>query len=88
MANHHFREFPDLIEFYTTIGTSTILKEEYTTIEKHTILKDIKNFITIPNQILQVFHTTIGQYPTQNDFLAITPKDISYWEFYLKYHNN
>ena len=28
-----FRELPNLIEYYTTIGKDTLLKEEYTTIE-------------------------------------------------------
>ena len=36
MANQGIGEFPDLIEYYTTIGNGTILKEEYTTIENHT----------------------------------------------------
>ena len=28
MANDGFREFPDLIEQYTTMGNGTLLKEE------------------------------------------------------------
>ena len=28
-----FREFPNLIEYYTTIGNSTLLKEEYITMD-------------------------------------------------------
>ena len=44
MAYLDFKEFPDLIEYYTTIGTGTILKEKYTTIVNCTLLKDIKNF--------------------------------------------
>ena len=28
-----FKEFPNLIEYYTTIGNGTLLKEEYTTIK-------------------------------------------------------
>ena len=67
MAIHGFREFPNLIEYYTTIGkyyttigNSTILKEEYTIIGNHTLLKDIDNLMYLtqlnfsedtPNQI-------------------------------------
>ena len=50
-----------------------------------------------PNQILHmlttlilwstIFFTTIWQYPTLYDFLAITPEDISCWEYYLTYPN-
>ena len=106
MANHGFGEFPNIIKHYTTIVTSTLLKEGYTMIENHTILKDIKNFVyltqlyfmeDIPNQILHMlstlvllskhFLTTIGQYPTLYDFLAIAPKEISHWEYYLTYPN-
>ena len=63
MTNLGFREFPDLIEYYTTIGTGTILKGEYTTIENFTLLKDINNLMyltqpnfleDIPNQILHM----------------------------------
>ena len=48
-----------------------------------------------PNQILHMlstlllwlktFYTTIGQYPDLYDFLAITPKEISNWDYYLSY---
>ena len=33
------------------------------------------------------FFTTIGQYPTLYDFLAIAPKDIFHWEYYVAYPN-
>ena len=33
MAYLDFMKFPDLIEYYTTIGNGTLLKEEYTTME-------------------------------------------------------
>ena len=46
-----------------------------------------------PNQILHIFsalilwlktfYTTIGQYPTIYDFLAIAPEDMSHWKYYL-----
>ena len=45
MAYQEFDEFPDLIEYYTTIGNGTSLKEEYTTIKESTLLKDIKHFL-------------------------------------------
>ena len=46
-----------------------------------------------PNQILHIlstivvenFYTTIGQYPTLYDFLAIAPKEIFHWNYYLSY---
>ena len=43
MAYLDLREFPDLIEHCTTIGTGTLLKEKHTNIENHTLLKDIDN---------------------------------------------
>ena len=91
MAYLEFNEFPDLIEYYSTIGNGTLLKEEYTSIKECTLLKDIKHSLYLtqsyfsddtPNQILHLmstlllcsktFYTTIGQYPTLYDFLAIT----------------
>ena len=45
MAYLDFREFPDVIKYYTTIGNGTQLKEELTTMENHTLLKDIENFM-------------------------------------------
>ena len=33
IAYQELNEFPDLIEYYTTIGNGTLLKEEYTTIK-------------------------------------------------------
>ena len=90
MAYQEFNKFPDLIEYYTTIGNGTILKEKYTTIKECKLLKDIKHFLYLtqsyfsddtPNQILHLmstlilwlitFYTTIGQYPTLYDYLAI-----------------
>ena len=32
------------------------------------------------NIVVENFYTTIGQYPTLYDFLAITPEDIYCWE--------
>ena len=100
-----FKEFLDLIVYYTTIGTGTLLKEEYNTLKDCTLLKDIKIFMYLtkpyfsentPNQIpimfstllwLRTFYTIIGQYPTLYDFLAITPEEISCWNYYLTYPN-
>ena len=36
MAYLDFEEFPDLIEYYNTIGNGTLLKEEYTTMDNWT----------------------------------------------------
>ena len=90
MDYQEFNKFPNLIEYYTSIGNGTLLKEEYTTIKECTLLKDIKHFLYLtqsyfsdntPNQILhqmstlilwsKAFYTTIGQYPTLYDYLAI-----------------
>ena len=106
MAYLEFEEFPDHIEYYTTIGTGALLKEEYATIKNCTLLQDIKNFMYLtqpyfledtPNQILLMlsvlilwlknFYTTIGQYPTIYDLLAITQEEISHWKCYLTYPN-
>ena len=45
MSYQEFDKFPDLIEYYTTIGNGTLLKEEYTTIKESTLLKDIERFL-------------------------------------------
>ena len=68
MAYHCFREFPNLIKYYTSIGNGTQLKEEYNTIGNHTLLQDINNLEYIPqpkfsedtpNQILNMLSTLI-----------------------------
>ena len=68
MAYLDFKEFPDLIKYYTTIGNGTLLKEEYNTIENHALLKDIKDSMYLtqpcfledtPNQILHMLSTLI-----------------------------
>ena len=45
-----FREFPDLIEYYTTMRNGTIPKDESTTIENHTLILDVHYFENLPNQ--------------------------------------
>ena len=71
MAYHGFREFPNLIEYYTAIRTGALLNKEYATIENCTLLKDINNLIYLtqlnfsedtPNQILHMFSTLILWY--------------------------
>ena len=68
MAYLEFNEFPDLIEYYTTIGNGTLLKEEYTTIKECTLLKDIEHFMYLtqsyfsddtPNQLLHIMSTLL-----------------------------
>ena len=63
-----FREFPNLIEYYTTIINGALIKEKYTTIENYTLLKDVDNLIyhtqpnfseDTPNQILHILSTLI-----------------------------
>ena len=106
MAYLDFEEFPNLIEYYTTIVNSTLLLEDYTTIENCRLLNDTDdlmyltqpNFLEdIPNQILHMlstlllwlktFYTTIGQYPTLYDLMAIASEEISCWNYYLMYPN-
>ena len=68
MAYQEFDEFPDLIEYYTTIGDGTILKQKYTTIKECTLLNDIEHFLYLtqsyfledtPNQILHITSTLL-----------------------------
>ena len=68
MAYLEFDEFPDLIEYYITIGNGTLHKKEYTTIKECTLLKDIENFMYLtqsyfledtPNQILHIMSTLL-----------------------------
>ena len=68
MAYQEFNKFYDLIEYYTTIGNGTLLKDKYTTIKECTLLKDIQHFLYLtqsyfsdntPNQILHLMGTLI-----------------------------
>ena len=68
MAYLEFDKFADLIEYYTTIGNSTIHKHKYTTIKECTLLKDIEHFMYLtqsyflddtPNQILHIMSTLL-----------------------------
>ena len=68
MAYLEFEEFPDFINYCTTLGNSTLLKKEYTTIKDCTLLKDIENIMYLtqlyfwdntPNQILYILSTLL-----------------------------
>ena len=48
MAYLESYEFPNLIEYYTTIDNCTLLEEEYNTIKEYTLLKDIKLTFYVP----------------------------------------
>ena len=73
--------------------TGPLLKD----IENFLYLTQLKFMEDTPNQILHMlstlilwlksFYTTIGQYPTLYDFLAIAPEEISHWKYYLMYPN-
>ena len=52
MAYQEFNEFPNLIEYYTTIGNGILFKEEYTTIKESTLLKDIEHFLYLTQSYL------------------------------------
>ena len=69
MAYLEFEDFPNLIEYYTTIGNGTLLKEGCTTIKECTLLKDIEHFMYLtqsyfsdntPNQILHTMSTVLS----------------------------
>ena len=69
MAYQEFDKFPDLIEYYTTIGNGTLHKEEYTTIKESTLLKEMQHFLYLTqsyfsndthNQILHLMITLIS----------------------------
>ena len=69
MAYLEFNEFPDLIKYYTTIGTGTLLKEKYTTIKECALLEDIDHFMyhtqsyflkNTSNQILHIMSTLLS----------------------------
>ena len=68
MACLDFGEFPEPVEYYTTIVHGTLLKEEYINMENHTLLKDNKHFMYLtqpngmedtPDQILHMLCTLI-----------------------------
>ena len=69
MVYLEFEEFPNLIKYYTTIGSSTLLNEMYTTIKECTPPKDIEHFMYLtqsyfldntPNQILHIMSTLLS----------------------------
>ena len=78
-----------LKEQYTTIKECTLLKD----IEHFMYLTKSYFSDNTPNQILHIMstlllwskrlYTTIGQYPTLYDFLAITQEDLIQWEYHL-----
>ena len=82
-----------LKEEFTTIKECTQLKD----IENFMYLTKLYFKEDTPNQILHILstlllwskslYTTIGQYPTLYDFLAIAPEEISHWNYYLTYPN-
>ena len=68
ISDLEFDEFPDLIEYYTTIGNGILLNEECTTFKQYTLLKDIEHFLNLtqsyflddtPNQILHIMSTLL-----------------------------
>ena len=83
-----FSKFPDHIEYYNTIGSGALLKEEYTTIENFTLTKDIDNLMYLtqlnvsedtPNQILCMLSTLILWWKVSTLILAnILPYMVSW----------
>ena len=88
-----FREFPNVIKYYTIIGNGTLLKEEDTTTGNCTLLKDIDYLMHLnqphfsedmPNQILHMLSTLILWLKRFTLLLAnILPHTIS-WPSHLK----
>ena len=78
-----------LEEDYTTIKECTLLRD----IEHFLYLTQSYLLDDTPNQILhlmgklilwsKIFYTTIGQYPSLYDYLAITQEDLIHWEYHL-----
>ena len=78
---------------YTKIGNFTLLKD----LDYFVYITKLDFQEETPNQIMhmlstlllwsKIFYSTIGQYPTLYDFLAIAPEDICCWEYYLAYPN-
>ena len=74
---------------YNPIENCTLLKD----INNFMYLTQLNFLEDAPNQILQMlntlilwskhFYTTIGQYPTLYDFLAITQDELILWEYHL-----
>ena len=93
MGNHSFGEFPDLIEYYTTIGNGTLLKEEYNIIANCTLLQDINNLMYLtqlnftedtPNQVLHILSTPILWLKLSTLLLTNILPYMSSWPLHLK----
>ena len=93
MGNHSFGEFPDLIEYHTTIGNGTLLKEEYNIIANCTLLQDINNLMYLtqlnftedtPNQVLHILSTPILWLKLSTLLLANILPYMSSWPLHLK----
>ena len=80
-----------LKEEYNTMENCTLLKD----IDNFMYLTQLYFLEDTPNQIqyilrtlllwLKTFYTTISQYPTLYNFLAITPEEICHAQYYLTY---
>ena len=80
-----------LKEEYTTIKECTLLMDikhfTYPTIFLRQHSQPNPTNIEYTTIVVETFYTTIGQYPTLYDFLAITPKDITCLNYYQTYPN-
>ena len=78
---------------HTTIENCTLLKDikNFMYLTQPYFLEDTPNqilhMLSTPSLWSKTFYTTIGQYPTLYNFLAIVPKEISHWKYYLMYPN-
>ena len=80
-----------LKEEYTTIKECALLKDikNFMYLTKPYFSEDtthqILNMLSTLLLWSKSFYTITGQYPTLYDFLAIAPKEISCWNYYLMY---
>ena len=80
-------------EEYTAIKESTLLNDikifyvPYPTVFQGGHSQPNPAHIVYTTIVVKNFYTTIGQYPTLYNFLAITPEEISHWNYYLTYPN-
>ena len=85
-----FEELPNLIKYYTITGKHTLDKDLHylehitqSSFQEETpyqIMHMMSTLLLCP----KLSYTTIGPYPTHYDFLAVSHKELIYWENYLE----
>ena len=83
---YHFKELTDLIEYYTTTGSSTLDKDlHYLELVRQLNFQEkmpykIMYLVSTIILWLKDFYTACGQYLTLYNFLAISCNDLCNWE--------